>query len=276
MGALALAAVLGLCCSAARAGEEAKFPDWSGQWLRTYGGNPRYDQTKPIRKQEAPLKPEYQVRYEASLKDQDEGGHGLDRGYSCLPQGMPRMMSGVSPFEFLFAPDITHILFERTEFAPRRIYTDGRDWPKDPVPTFQGYSIGKWLDTDGDGRFDTLETETRYVKGPRTYDTTGLPLHADNKTVVKEKMYTDKENPNLILNEITTFDSALTGPWTVTKKYFRSGDTKHNWLEEVCAENNPHVHIQNDNYMLSADGLLMPSRKGQKAPDLKNFKQAGQ
>ena len=191
MGALALAAVLGFMCGAAQAGDEAKFPDWSGQWLRTYGGNPRYDQTKPIRKQEAPLKPEYQVRYEASLKDQDEGGHGLDRGYSCLPQGMPRMMSGVSPFEFLFAPNITHILFERTEFSPRRIYTDGRDWPKTEQTWFTGYSIGKWLDTDGDGRYDTLEIETRRVRAPRVWDQSGIPMADDPDGIIKERMYLD-------------------------------------------------------------------------------------
>ena len=39
---------------------------------------PRYDPTKPIRKQEAPLKPEYYARFLASIKDQDEGGQGLD------------------------------------------------------------------------------------------------------------------------------------------------------------------------------------------------------
>ena len=52
------------------------------------------------RQQEAPLKPEYQARFEQSMKDQDVGGHGLDRAYTCLPQGMPRMMSGVSLMEF--------------------------------------------------------------------------------------------------------------------------------------------------------------------------------
>jgi hypothetical protein len=180
-------------------------------------------------------------------------------------------MNVFEPMEIVITPATTHIFISHIQ-DNRRIYTDGRDWPKDPVATFHGYSIGKWLDTDGDGRFDTLETETRYIKGPRSYDTSGLPLHADNKTVVKEKMYTDKANPDLILNEITTIDDALTAPWTITKKYFRSGDTKFNWLEEVCAENNPHVKIQNDNYMLSADGLLMPAHKGQKAPDLRYFK----
>jgi hypothetical protein len=67
IGAFALAASLGLMCDAAPAHDESKFPDWSGQWFRTYGGNPRYDQSKPIRKQDAPLKPEYQARFEASV-----------------------------------------------------------------------------------------------------------------------------------------------------------------------------------------------------------------
>ena len=75
-----------------------------------------------------------------------------------------------------------------------------------------------------------------------------------------------------MIDEITTIDNALTGPWTVTKKFDRKKDPKHNWIEEVCAENNPHIKIDNDNYMLSAEGLLMPSKKGQKPPDLRYFK----
>ena len=270
MGALALAAVLGLCCGAARAGEEAKFPDWSGQWLRTYGGNPRYDQTKPIRKQEAPLKPEYQVRYEASLKDQDEGGHGLDRGYSCLPQGMPRMMSGVSPFEFLFAPDITHILFERTEFAPRRIYTDGRDWPKTEQTWFTGYSIGKWLDTDNDGRLDTLEIETRRVRAPRVWDQSGIPMADDPDGIIKERIHLDPKDSDKLLVEMTTIDNSLTRPWTVLKTFKRQ--TQIWWNEDDCVEGQAHVTIGDQVYFKSADGTIMPMKKGQPPPDLKYFK----
>ncbi len=270
VGALALAAVLGLGCGAARAGDERKFPDWSGQWLRTYGGNPRYDQTKPIRKQEAPLKPEYQVRYEASLKDQDEGGHGLDRGYSCLPQGMPRMMSGVSPFEFLFAPDITHILFERTEFAPRRIYTDGRDWPKTEQTWFTGYSIGKWLDTDGDGRFDTLEIETRRVRAPRVWDQSGIPMADDPDGIIKERIHLDPKDAGKLLVEMTTIDNSLTRPWTVLKIFKRQ--TEVWWNEDDCVEGQAHVTIGDQVYFKSADGTIMPMKKGQPPPDLKYFK----
>src|SRR5204862_6237145 len=103
----------------------------------------------------------------------------------------------------------------------RRIYTDGRDWPEEWEPAFRGHSIGKWIDADGDGRYDVLEVETRGVKGPRSFDSTGLPLHEDNQTIVKEQIYLDKANPNLLHDEITTIDHALTRPWTVMKNYRR-------------------------------------------------------
>jgi len=268
--ALALAAALVLACDAALAFDESKFPDWSGQWLRTYGGNPRYDQTKPIRKQEAPLKPEYQARFEGSMKDQDEGGHGLDRGYSCLPQGMPRMMSGVSPFEFLFFPGVTYMIFERTEFSPRRIYTDGRDWPKTEQTWFPGYSIGKWLDTDADGRYDTLEVETRRVRAPRVWDQSGIPMADDPDGIIKERMYLDKSDPGLLRVEMTTIDNSLTRPWTVLKTFKRQ--TEIWWNEDDCIEGQAHVTIGNEVYFRSADGTIMPMKKDQPPPDLKYFK----
>jgi hypothetical protein len=262
-----------MTCDVARAHDESKYPDWSGQWFRTYGGNPRYDQTKPLRKQEAPLTADYQARFEASIKDQDEGGHGLDRGYTCLPQGMPRQMSGVSKFEFVFTPKITYMLFERTEFPPRRIYTDGRDWPKEIEPTLVGYSIGKWIDGNNDGHYNVLEVETRGFKGPRHYDAAGLPLHRDNQSVFKERIYLDKTDKNIMRNEITVYDHALTRPWTVTRSYVRNPNPRPDWSEFICEEGNLWTKIGNEAYFLSADGLLMPTRKDQPPPDLRYFKQ---
>jgi len=55
-------------------------------------------------------------------------------------------------------------------------------------------SVGKWVDVDSDGRYDVLEIETRGLKGPRTYEGTGMPFHQDNETVVKERLYLDKTN----------------------------------------------------------------------------------
>ena len=43
---------------------------------------------------------------------------------------------------------------------------------------------------------------------------------------------------------------------------------------KTCAEYNPHVFIQGDNYFVGADGLLMPTKKDQPGPDLRYFKQS--
>ena len=66
-------------------------------------------------------------------------------------------------------------------------------------------------------RYDMLEVETRHFKGPRAFDPSGMPLHEDNKTVIKERIYLDKANPNILHDEITVIDNALTRPWTVTR-----------------------------------------------------------
>ena len=266
IGAITVAAALVLPIVGAQAFDESKYPNWKGMWDRG-GIPPRW--VGPGQK--APLTPEYQVLFDKNTADQKAGGHGMEPSWKCLPPGMPRIMNVFEPMEVIITPDTTYILISHIH-DNRRIYTDGRDWPKDVEDSFKGYSIGKWLDTDGDGRYDALEVETRHMKGPRAYDTGGLPLHADNKTVVKEKIYNEKGNKDVMIDEITTIDNALTGPWTVKKIFERKKDPKHNWIEEVCAENNPHVKVDNDNYMLSAEGLLMPSKKGQKPPDLRYFK----
>ena len=255
-----------------RAHDETKYPDWSGQWQRAPdGGPPRYDPSKPLRKQEAPLKPEYRAKYEASIKDQDDGGQGLDTAYACMPHGMPRQMAGVFPMEFLFSPEVTYILFELMTLSPRRIYTDGRPWPAIREPTFVGTSIGKWLDTDGDGRYDTLEIETRNVRNPRTWDQSGMPLADDNDGIIKERLYLNKNNPDILHSEMTTIDNSLTQPWSVLKNYRRIKNVQ--WNENNCTEANPHVTIAKEVYFISAEGHLMPSKKHQPAPDLRYFTQ---
>ena len=266
---LTLAAGLSLLAGAAQAFDESKYPDWKGKWQRPVGERPVW--VKPPDK--APLTAEYQAIFDWDVADQKAGGHGTEPSWMCLPPGMPRAMNVFEPMEIVITPKVTFVLISHIH-DNRRIYTDGRDWPSDLEPSFAGYSIGRWIDSEGSGRYDTLEVETRGpFKGPRAYDTSGLPLHSDNRTIVKERIYLDKHDPDLMWDEITTFDDALTRPWTVMKKYARDADPKPNWIEAVCTENNPHVHIQNDNYFLSADGLLMPARKGQKPPDLRYFAQ---
>jgi hypothetical protein len=276
MGGVAVALLL--TAVTAQAHDDAKYPDMKGQWLRQrvpgVVGQPSYDPTKSEGyAQQAPLTPEYRAIHEASIADQKAGGQGNDPTYLCVPPGMPRLMNLYDPMEIIITPDTTHFLIEYIRDS-RRIYTDGRAWPTNFEPTFAGYSIGKWIDEDGDGKFDVLEVETRFMKGPRALDATGLPVHKDNKTVVKERIYRDKAAPEVLVDEMTTIDNAFTRPWTVTKKYARVQAQRPLWREAVCAESQAHVVIEGHNYMLSADGKLMPARKDQPPPDLTYFGKA--
>jgi hypothetical protein len=261
----------------AQAFDDAKYPDLSGQWVavRIPGvtGQPAFDPTKPWgRGQQAPLTPEYQKVLEASIADQAIGGQGnWHTGAECLPPGMPAMMTLYRPMEIVVLPETTYVLVDHIMDSHRRIYTDGRDWPKNVEPSFMGYSIGKWIDEKGDGRFTVLEVETRDFKGPRPLDPAGLPTHADNESIVKERFFLDKDNPALLHDEITLEDHAFTRPWTVLKTYRRAPSRFPDWPEDACSSDNELIKIGTETYYRGADGNLMPTRKNQPPPDLRYF-----
>ena len=271
LAVLTVAAELVLMTGMATAFDDSKYPDWSGQWKRPSSVGTQWDQTKrPGLPQQAPLIPEYQARLEASIADQARGGQGDDVRVSCITAGMPRIMTGTRPFELVVLPAVTYVYGEGN--MPRRIYTDGRSFPTDEEPTYMGYSIGKWSDEDGDGKYDVLEVETRNFKGPRTYEFSGILLHDDNASIIKERFFLDRANSDLLRIEITSIDHALTRPWTVLKTFQRERNVL--WAEYDCAESNHHVVVGKEYYFLSGDGYLMPTRKDQPPPDARYFKTA--
>jgi hypothetical protein len=270
-------AALLVASTVAQAFDDAQYPDLSGQWVavRLPGvkGQPAFDPTKPWgRGQQAPLTPEYQKVLEASIADQASGGQGnWHTGAECLPPGMPAMMTLYRPMEIVVLPETTYILIDHVMDSHRRIYTDGRDWPETVEPSFMGYSIGKWIDEKGDGKFTLLEVETRHFKGPRPLDPAGMPTHADNQSIVKERLFLDKDNPALLYDEITLEDHAFTRPWTVLKTYRRMPSRSPDWPEDACSSDNELIKIGAETYYRGADGNLMPTRKDQPPPDLRYF-----
>jgi hypothetical protein len=277
---LALAALLMLVMAGgAQAQDKAqdkKYPDWKGEWNtatpRLPGQQLRFDPSKPFGKgQEAPLTEEYKKIYEDNLAELAQGRQGLFLYHaSCFPAGMPSIMSA-GTFEFIITPETTYIVAD-TDI--RRVFTDGRPWTVDSQPTYRGFSIGKWIDEDGDGVFDVLEVETRGpFKGPRTYDASGLPLHFDNDSTFQERLFIDKKDPNLLHDVITVFDRALTRPWTADKAYRRSAKKYPNWDRTSCLEGTSYVTIGKEYYLVSSDGYLMPTAKGQLPPDTRYFRQ---
>jgi hypothetical protein len=267
LGAITFAAALVLSGAAANASDETKYPDIGGTWVRP--GAAQWDPTKPAGlRQQAPLTAEYQTIFESNLAITAAGGQEYNPQVNCLPAGVPRVMIAYDPLEFIVTPDVTYIRSDHlAQF--RRIYTDGRPWPDQITPSFVGYSIGRWVDPDAGGRYGALELETRGLKGPRSLDASGLPLHTDNQTIVKERIFLDPANRNLLHDRVTTIDHAYFRPWTITRSYNR--DPAPVWVENNCGADNHYVSIGRETYFISADGYLMPTKKDQPVPGLSGF-----
>ena len=185
---------------------------------------------------------------------------------------MPMMMQAYEPMQITVLPETTYILIDHIHETHRRIFTDGRTWPKAVEPTFTGYSIGKWIDTDGDGRFDVLEAETRAFQGAALLRRQRHPAARGQRDAwSRERIFLDKADRNLLHDEITVTDHALTRPWTVTKSYRRNPDPQADWPEYICNERIPFVHLGDEDYRLGEDGRLTPTRPGQPPPDLRYF-----
>src|SRR3989449_11766327 len=129
--AVALAAALLTTPSAAQVVDFGKYPDLKGQWVRGPGSPNNW---RPLAGP-APLTPEYQKIFEEITADLKAGGPGNWPSTFCIPAGMPAMMSLYDPAEIIVTPETTYILISHNDDSYRRIYTDGRDWPAEPVPT---------------------------------------------------------------------------------------------------------------------------------------------
>jgi hypothetical protein len=91
--------------------------------------------------------------------------------------------------------------------------------------------------------------------------------------VIKERIFLDKADPDVLHDELTITDNALTRPYTVTRSYKRSAKPPV-WTEVVCSEDQHQVKVGAERYYLDSNGKLMPTRKQQPPPDLEHFNAA--
>jgi len=175
----------------------------------------------------ADLKPAdvpFQPEAAAIYKMRRENNGQEDPDARCLPSGMPRKDAITSPYKILQSPGLIAFLYEsRTTF--RQVFTDGRTLPKDPQPSWDGYSVGHW---EG----DTLVVETRGMNGHTWLDSNGHPL-SDAMHLTERFRRPDFGHLEI---EITIDDPKMyTKPWTVKENPHLLVDT--DLIEYVCTEN---------------------------------------
>jgi len=83
----------------------------------------------------------------------------------------------------------------------------------------------------GNGRYHILEVETRGFKGPPVYDSSGIPLHAGNQSVINERIYLDKPTLTSFHNQIRVIDHAYDASMDDDQSYRRSPNPRPVWSE---------------------------------------------
>jgi hypothetical protein len=146
----------------------------------------------------------------------------------CLPIGIVERYTHATFRKIVQIPGLLLILNEYNK-SYRQIFTDGRPLPVDPVPGFDGYSVGKW---DG----NTLVVESTGFREGIWLDAFGDPM-TDAAKITERFRRVDFGHMEI---EITVDDpKAYTKPWTV--KLFQIPMPDTDLIDYICAENEKDV-----------------------------------
>ena len=148
----------------------------------------------------------------------------LDRdtpGTHCLPGGPAQILG--DQYRIIQSPNVIGILYGGGAY--RQIFTDGRELPKDPNPTWWGYSVGHW---EG----DTLVVESAGFNDRTWLDFAGHP-HTEELRVTERFQRRDFGHMQL---QLTLDDpKTFTKPMIISLGVNYVPDTE--MLEYVCNEN---------------------------------------
>jgi hypothetical protein len=194
-------------------------PDLSGLW-RPEVSPYRFDVIQDLR-DEGIFRPQAEAIFQKRVADfrrEDPVTH-------CLPGGPLEVFTGGAAqlYRIIQSPAVVAIIYESG--FHRLIFTDGRDLPKDPNPTWMGYSVGHW---DG----DTLVVESSGFNDRTWLDRVGHP-HSEELRVTETYRRADFGH---IEFRITYLDpKMLTKPLSISLAVNYAPDTE--MLETVCSEN---------------------------------------
>ena len=191
-------------------------PDLSGMWRPEINAY-RFDVIQDL-KDESIFRPEAEAIF---LKRVADFRHD-DPVTLCLPGGPSEMLNTM--YRIVQSPPVIALLYESGTGRYRQIYLDGRKLPKDPNPTWLGYSVGHW---EG----DTLMVESAGFNGRSWLDRAGHP-YSEKLRVTERFRRVDFGHMQFQI----TFDDpeTLTRPLTFSLRVNYAPDT--DMLENVCNE----------------------------------------
>jgi hypothetical protein len=126
----------------------------------------------------------------------------------CDPPGVPRVYFHPRPFEIMQIRG--RLIFHYEEYNTfREIWTDGREAPNDPDPSWNGYSVGRW---EG----DTLVVDTVGFNGKTWVDNAGHPI-SDAMRLTERFHRIDQDH--LAIDFTFQDQKGLTQPFTYKRVY---------------------------------------------------------
>ena len=197
-------------------------PDFSGVWT-TRGGY-----TGNLAKDLKPGEVSFQPWAETVYKHRQETQGKEDPQAYCVLSGVPREHVVPYPFKILNSAGEMVILYEALH-SYRQIFMDGRPLPKDPNPTWMGYSVGHWED-------DTLVVQSSGFVDNNWLDNGG---HMGTEALRLTERFRRPDFGHIQLELVIDDPKAYTKPWTVHLTFNATPDTE--LIEYVCSENEKDV-----------------------------------
>jgi hypothetical protein len=151
----------------------------------------------------------------------------------CLPVSVP-FHNFFNLMRIVQTPALMLLLYESPNSPYRTVYTDGRELPKDPDPTWLGYSIGRW---EG----DTFVITSAGFNDLGWLDSAGHP-QTESLRITERLRRRDFGHMEF---EMTVDDpKVFTKPFTFKTERLLAADT--DLLEDICENERSQEHMSGD------------------------------
>ena len=142
----------------------------------------------------------------------------------CLPHSVARAdIHSYAPFKIVQTPGVMVFLYE-IDGTHRQVYTDGRKLPKDPQPSWLGYSVGRW---EG----ETLVIDTAGFNDKSWLDSAGHP-HSEALRI--EERFHRRDFGHMDLKLTVDDPKMYTKPFSIEVTEVLQADS--DILENICLE----------------------------------------